>query len=63
MVKFEFTLDDQDAENLMDIIQSEKVRVMAMSLDNPNNASWYSSHADYIENIKQTILAGSSRSI
>ena len=61
MVKFEFTLSDIDASNLIDIIQEEKVRTLARAIENPENMTWYKTHADYLENLKQTIVSGSIR--
>jgi hypothetical protein len=61
MVRFEFTLSDIDASNLVDIIQGEKVRILALALDDLENMDWYKKQADYLENMKQTVVAGSTR--
>ena len=61
MVRFEFTLSDIDASNLVDIIQEEKARILALALDDLENMDWYKKHADYLENMKQTVIAGSTR--
>lgn len=61
MIKFEFTLSDTDASNLIDIIQEEKVRTLSRAIENPENMIWYKNHADYLENLKQTIVSGSIR--
>lgn len=62
MVKFEFTLNDEDASNLLDIIQSEKIRMLEMALDDElkARADWYRSHAEYLVKLKQQILAGAT---
>ena len=69
-VKFEFELSDKDASNLIDILQSEQTRALARVREfnelqptraNQVNADWYNGHAEYLEGLKQKILAGSSR--
>lgn len=69
-VKFEFTLSDIDASNLIDILQNEKARVLAKGMDfiKPEmtnadrlNLNWCNSHAEYLEGLKQKVLAGNTR--
>ena len=65
-VKFEFTLSDIDAFNLMDILQSAKTKSLVeackcLAMNNQSGADWYNSHADYIEEIKQKVLASNTR--
>lgn len=65
-VKFEFVLSDVDATNLMDILQSAKTKALVeagkcLIMNNQSGANWYNSHADYIEEIKQKVLAGNTR--
>lgn len=69
-VKFEFTLSDVDASNLIDIINSEKVRALSRAREflagsvtrvDQANADWYNGHADYLEELKQKVLAGNTR--
>lgn len=65
-VKFEFTLSDIDATNLMDILHSAKTKALVeagkcLVNNNQSGANWYNSHADYIEEIKQKVLAGNTR--
>ena len=62
MIKFEFTLNDEDAANLLDIIQHEKTRVLEMALFDETQArtDWYRNHAEYLEKLKQQILAGAT---
>ncbi len=57
MVKFEFTLDDVDAENLISILNDEKCRALEKTLD----SDWYKAHAAYLEDLKQKVLAGNTR--
>ncbi len=57
MVKFEFTLDDEDAENLINILNDEKCRALEKAID----SDWYKGHATYLEHLKQKILAGNTR--
>ncbi len=57
MVRFEFTLDDVDAENLISILNDERVRALEKALD----SDWYKAHADYLEGLKQKVLVGNTR--
>ena len=70
MVKFEFTLDDIDAENLIGILRDERVRTLSkaqkfqsdeMTQADQANAAWYTAHATYLEHLKQKVLAGNTR--
>ena len=65
-VKFEFTLSDVDAENMIDMINTYKNQMLfkAVSFLSKNNsqmADWYNRQADYAEELKQKILAGNTR--
>ena len=65
-VKFEFVLNDVDATNLIDILQSAKTKALVeagkcLVNNNQSGSNWYNSHADYIEEIKQKVLAGNTR--
>ena len=69
-VRFEFTLSDIDAANLIAILHEEKVRIMVkaqefikpqMTKTDQANLDWYNGHADYLEGLKQKILAGNTR--
>lgn len=70
MVKFEFILSDEDAEYLIGLINSakfdslEQAQCLSMSpiseLDK-KTAKWYSSHAEYLDTLKEKILSGNSR--
>lgn len=67
-VKFEFTLSDIDAFNLMDILQSAKTKALVeagecLVNNNQSGYNWYNSHADYIEEIKQKVLVSNTRVI
>jgi hypothetical protein len=57
MIRFEFTLDDVDAENLISILNDERVRALEKALD----SDWYKAHAAYLEDLKQKVLAGNTR--
>lgn len=57
MVRFEFTLDDVDAENLISILNDERVRALEKAID----SDWYKGHADYLEDLKQKVLVGNTR--
>lgn len=66
MVKFEFILEDVDALNLMSLIQDEKTRLLAeagnhISKGEYGHADWCNKHADYIQGLKEKILAGNKR--
>lgn len=64
MIKFEFTLDDVDAQNFISILRDEVVRMRAFSLDYtgiPGHSAWYLKHADYLEQMIEKILAGNHR--
>lgn len=70
MIKFEFTLTDKDASNLLDILNEAKCKALidARAFIKPNmtradqaNADWYNGHAEYLEGLKQKILTGHSR--
>lgn len=69
-VKFEFTLSDTDAANLIDILHQGQVQAQAqaskfikpkMTAADEANASWYTKHAEYLEGLKQQVLAGNTR--
>jgi hypothetical protein len=73
-VKFEFVLNDTDASNLISILHDRKVDAMkraeeydrlfesgTRSKANIANRDWYEGHAEYLEGLKQKILAGYSR--
>jgi len=72
-VKFEFVLNDVDASNLISILNDEKVRAMvkaeeydrasaqSRSKTDIANRDWYEGHAEYLEGLKQKVLAGNTR--
>ena len=69
-VKFEFTLSDQDASNLIDILQGEQARALSKSMKFINarmsktdqaNLEWYNGHAEYLERLKLKVLEGNMR--
>lgn len=69
-VKFEFTLDDIDASNLIDILHDAQVRVLGkamefikseMTNEEVAKVEWYKDHAAYLEELKQKVLAGNTQ--
>ena len=69
-VRFEFILSDVDASNLMDIIHGAKCAALekaqdfikpTMSAADQANLDWYNGHAEYLEGLKQKVLAGNTR--
>lgn len=69
-VKFEFTLSDIDASNLIDIIQQDICRTRfgatefiktPMTATDQANLDWHNKHAEYLEGLKQKVLSGNKR--
>lgn len=70
MIKFEFTLSDIDASNLISILHDAKIAAqhsaldyitMNMSDDDAAKLDWFNSHAAYLEGLKQKVLSGNHR--
>lgn len=63
MIKFEFTLSDVDAENFVQMFNREisRTQMLIIEEDDSNMRSWYSRHIKYLQQLKQTILAGNKR--
>lgn len=75
MIKFEFTVDDIDAANLIAILRDEadrsraraedyEARVRERNGDHPTaeaNARWYRAHTTYLEHLTEKVLKGNSR--
>jgi hypothetical protein len=66
VVRFEFTLDDSDAEVLISILNDERVRALDRAVNSTaegrkDGAKWYQAQADYLEGLKQKVLAGNTR--
>ena len=73
MIKFEFILNDQDASNMIDILENEYVRILEhaqtfikpditdMTRVNQANHDWYIGHAAYLKSLKDTVLAGNKQ--
>ena len=70
MIKFEFTLSDIDAQNLIDCINTAKVTAMETSASfikesmtnvDETNMHWYKDHAEYLDGLKQQVTHGSTR--
>lgn len=66
-VKFEFTLSDIDASNLLDVIHTAKAKALQdaqkflapeMTRVDRANYDWYIGHAEYLEGLKQKVLVG-----
>lgn len=69
-VKFEFVLNDVDASNLISILHDEQVRALARAREfikpqmtevDQANCDWYNGHADYLQGLKEKVLAGNTR--
>lgn len=68
-VKFNFTLNDTDASNLISIIHDAKVAAIDTAQGHKvgntkvdqMNANWYLAHAEYLEELKQKVLNGVAR--
>jgi hypothetical protein len=67
MIKFEFTLNDVDASNLIGILHDEYVRAhgKARGIDSdpiPDYVDkWYSEYAGYVQSLKEKVLAGNKK--
>lgn len=75
MIKFEFTLDDIDASNLVAILQEERARIIQKGLEQQRrvderdgrhptaeaNARWYRAHATYLEALIEKVVKGNKR--
>lgn len=66
MVKFEFTLSDVDAENILSIIREPILKYHSLIMDsiiegNDEMKKYYNSEIDYIENLAKLIARSSSR--
>jgi hypothetical protein len=71
-IHFDFTLTDTDAANLISILNDEKVRALDMQCHHMGlyhagggnnqvalaNAEWYKAHAEYLQTLKEKVLAG-----
>lgn len=57
MVKFEFTVEDADAENLMQILRDEewRMRDKAIDLCHAGHEEWYQQQAAYLKNLREKI--------
>lgn len=64
MLRFNFTLTDEQAENLFSILNDSKNDFLEFA-NSPNRTSiekeWFQKHADYLVTIKDTILAGQTK--
>ena len=61
MIKFEFTVDDQDAANIFNCIQSHIVETMSKAIDermkgNIDNADWLNKHVLYLKGLMPQML-------
>ena len=70
MVKFEFTLSDHDASNLINILHDEQTRTLDMSnqfitkdmtATDQANVDWCYRHSEYLQSLKEKVLAGNKR--
>lgn len=72
-VEFNFKLNDVDASNLISILHDAQVAAIdksghfmasyatTRSRVDLANADWYQGHAEYLEGLKQKVLAGNKR--
>ncbi len=64
MINFNFTLNDQDAENLCLILQDNIVKFLTMSLDDTYSQAhkeWFKSHIKYLEEMEVKIISSSKK--
>ena len=63
MVKFEFTVEDADAEILMQILRDEEWRMRdnAIDLCNAGHEDWYQQEAAYLKNLREKIAKSGVR--
>lgn len=61
-IKFTFTLNDADAENLFSILNSEKARMLdqvveeAIADNRPSFKQWYKDYAAYLQRLSERML-------
>ena len=59
MVKFEFTVNDSDAENIMGIMMEAQNNCDLKILDemcgraDPKTIQWYTEHKEYLKNLRK----------
>lgn len=58
MIHFDFTVDDVDAENIMDCIHSEICRIRESAISEPKLVirEALGKHADYLERLKGLMI-------
>lgn len=64
MIKFTFTLEDAEAEQLIGMVNDYAINCKVASTTQPISeaeAVWYQKHAVYVEGIKKKILDGQER--
>ena len=61
-VKFEFTLSDEDASNLIFVLQEAKIQAMSRAFEFHTDSErdkqareWHNEHARYLEELKQKV--------
>lgn len=62
-VRFNFVLTDEDAENLIDLIEEAKASALFESKFNtiPATRAWYASRATYLDDLKSKVLKDNTR--
>lgn len=62
-VRFQFTLSDIDAENLINIVRDDYLRTLEMARreKDPAIADWYRRNAEYVDGIRKIMVDGTSR--
>ncbi len=63
-VKFEFVLEDADAEALIDILESARLRAFENAMFSGKSLAeqvWWKKHSQYLAVLKRQILQGNKR--
>jgi hypothetical protein len=65
-VRFEFEMSDADAETLIDVLRCAKTRALyeagkCIAKGSEKQAGWFNRHAAYIDGLRATVAAGSTR--
>ena len=61
MINFNFTVDEQDAENLCSMINDSIVNTLSLSLDHNNDKAkreWFKDHIKYLKELQKKVEAG-----
>lgn len=61
MIKFDFVLSDEDASNLIDILNNAAAHALFCGVEDPINITYYREHSAYIKSIIKKVLDGNVR--